>query len=91
MKRFEKLVLSHIRTIIPPDLDKHQFSYRANRSIADATDLTQLEEPYSYVRMLLVEFSLRFNTVIPHKLVSKLDNLGLGSSLCSWVMDFLTD
>lgn len=41
--------------------------------------------------MVFVDFSSAFNTVIPHKLVTKLDNLGLGSSLCSWVMDFLTD
>lgn len=39
--------------------------------------------------MLFVDFSSAFNAIIPHKLVTKLSNLGLGSSLCTWVLDFL--
>lgn len=76
MKCFEKLVLSHIRTIIPSD--KHQFEYRANRSIEDAitktlhTALSHLEEPNSFVRRQFIDFRSAFNTVIPHKLVTVL-------------------
>ncbi len=51
--------------------------------------LTRVEEPNIYVRMLFVDFSSAFNTVIPHKLASKLNTLGLGSSLCLCVcLDF---
>ena len=39
--------------------------------------------------MLFVDFSSAFNTIIPHKLVQKLSILGLGSSLSTWVLDFL--
>ncbi|KAI4884175.1 hypothetical protein NFI96_007457 [Prochilodus magdalenae] len=97
MKCFERLVLSHIKAVIPPDLDQHQFAYRTNRSTEDAvsmalhTALTHLEQPNTYVRMLFVDFSSAFNTIIPHKLVSKLGSLGLDSSICSWVLGFLTD
>ncbi|KAI4878453.1 hypothetical protein NFI96_000505 [Prochilodus magdalenae] len=35
--------------------------------------------------------SSAFNTIIPHKLVSKLGSLGLDSSICSWGLCFLTD
>lgn len=32
MKCFERLVLKHIKSALPPILDQHQFTYRANRS-----------------------------------------------------------
>ncbi|KAI3356988.1 hypothetical protein L3Q82_003623 [Scortum barcoo] len=40
-----------------------------------------------------LEFNLcsAFNTVIPDKLILKLHNLGLPSSLCHWIRDFLTN
>lgn len=41
--------------------------------------------------MLFVDFTSAFSTIILHKPVSKLGNPGLGSSLCTWVMDFLMD
>ncbi|KAI3368718.1 hypothetical protein L3Q82_025413 [Scortum barcoo] len=37
------------------------------------------------------DFSSAFNTVIPDKLILKLHNLGLPSSLCHWIRDFLTN
>lgn len=47
------------------------------------TALTHLHRSKTYVRMLFVDFSSAFDTVIPHKLVMKLSNLGLGTSLCA--------
>ncbi|KAI3374481.1 hypothetical protein L3Q82_006306 [Scortum barcoo] len=75
----------------------YQFAYRENRSTEDAvsialhTALTHLQLPNTYVRMLFVDFSSAFNTVIPDKLILKLHNLGLPSSLCHWIRDFLTN
>ncbi|KAI3370576.1 hypothetical protein L3Q82_007145 [Scortum barcoo] len=60
-------------------------------SIALHTALTHLQLPNTYVRMLFVDFSSAFNTVIPDKLILKLHNLGLPSSLCHWIRDFLTN
>ena len=34
----ERLILSHIESAIPADLDQHQFAYRANRSAEDAVN-----------------------------------------------------
>ncbi|KAI3353888.1 hypothetical protein L3Q82_005093 [Scortum barcoo] len=72
MKCFERIVLKHIKDIIPAGLDQYQFAYRENRSTEDAvsialhTALTHLQLPNTYVRMLLfVDFSSAFNTVIP--------------------------
>ena len=97
MKCFERLVLKYIKDIIPAGLNCHQFAYRGNRSTEDAVSialhgaLTHLEHPNTYVRMLFVDFSSAFNTVIPDKLTLKLHNLGLPASLCYWIGDFLTN
>ena len=97
MKCFERLILKYIKDIIPAGLDSHQFAYRGNRSTEDAVSialhgaLTHLEHPNTYVRMLFVDFSSAFNTVIPDKLTLKLHNLGLPASLCYWIGDFLTN
>ncbi|KAK3530554.1 hypothetical protein QTP86_027916 [Hemibagrus guttatus] len=97
MKCFERLVLPHIKASIPTDLDSHQFAYHGNRSTEDAistalhTSLSHLEYPSTYVRMLFVDFSSAFNTIVPHKLWDKLNNLGLTTTLCSWILDFLTN
>jgi hypothetical protein len=31
-----------------------------------------------------------FNTIVPSKLINKLRILGLNTSLCNWILDFLT-
>lgn len=40
--------------------------------------------------MLFINFSTAFNTIIPQQLIQKLDSLGLFTSLCNWLLDFLT-
>ncbi|KAG5266197.1 hypothetical protein AALO_G00250850 [Alosa alosa] len=95
MKCFERLVMSHIKAILPPTLDPFQFAYRAKRSIEDAIcsalhpALTHLEKRDSYVRLLFIDFSSAFNTIIPQQLICKLDKLGLSTYLCNWLLDFL--
>ncbi|XP_062848890.1 signal peptide peptidase-like 2 [Trichomycterus rosablanca] len=97
MKCFERLVLAHLKNCLPPTLDPHQFAYRSNRCTEDAVSmalhsvLTHLDNSNTYARMLFVDFSSAFNTVIPSKLVTKLGDLGINTFLCHWIMDFLTD
>ena len=43
-----------------------------------------------YVTMLFIHFSSAFNTIIPQQLIHKLDQLGLNTSLCNWLLDVLT-
>ncbi|KAI4878001.1 hypothetical protein NFI96_008347 [Prochilodus magdalenae] len=96
MKCFERLVLRHIKTLLPPSLDPLQFAYRPNRSTDDAISttlhlaLTHLDNRNTYVRMLFIDFSSAFNTIIPQHLIGKLNLLGLNTSLSNWILDFLT-
>ncbi len=97
MKCFERILLKYIKDAIPAGLDSLQFAYRENRSTEDAvslvlhTALTHLQHSNTYVRMLFVDFSSAFNTVLPDVLALKLHNLGLSAPLCSWIHDFLTN
>ncbi|KAK3510307.1 hypothetical protein QTP70_035175, partial [Hemibagrus guttatus] len=97
MKSFERLVLSYLKDITDPLLDPLQFAYRANRSVDDAVNmalhfiLQHLDSPGSYTRILFVDFSSAFNTIIPALLRDKLFRLNVPDSMCSWITDFLTD
>ncbi len=96
MKCFERLVMQKIKNSLPNTLDPLQFACRPNRSTDDAISstlhlaLTHLENKDSYVRMLFIDFSSAFNTIIPQQLINKLNLLGLNNSLCNWILDFLT-
>ncbi len=96
MKYFERLVMQHIKSVLPPSLDPFQFAYRSNRSTDDAIAtalhpaLTHLDKTDTYVRLLFIDFSSAFNTIIPQQLIHKLVQLGLNTSLCNWLLDFLT-
>ncbi|KAL0160132.1 hypothetical protein M9458_043857 [Cirrhinus mrigala] len=97
MKLFEKLVLAYLKNITGPLLDPLQFAYRANRSVDDAVNmglhfiLQHLDKTGNYVRILFVDFSSAFNTIIPTLLQSKLAQLSVPSSICQWITRFLTD
>ena len=40
--------------------------------------------------MLFIDYSSAFNTIVPSKLITKRRSLGLNTSLCKWILDFLT-
>jgi post-segregation antitoxin (ccd killing protein) len=93
MKCIESLVMAHINSSIPANLDPLQFAYYPNRSIDVAisialyTALTHLDKRYTYVRMLFIDNSSALNTVVPSKLVTKLRTMGLNTtSLCNWIL-----
>ncbi len=96
MKCFERLVMHHIKSVLPPSLDPFQFAYRSNHSTDDAIAtalhpaLTHVDKKDSNVRMLFIDFSSAFNKIIPQQLTHKLVQLGLNTSLCNWLLDFLT-
>ncbi len=96
-KCFEKLIRDCICSVLPASLYPLQFAtYLSNRSTDDDiaftlhTALSHLENKNTYVRMLFVDYSSAFNTIVPATLVVKLQTLGLNRSLCSWILDFLT-
>lgn len=95
-KCLERLVLAHLKSCLPPTLDPHQFAFRQNRSTEDAvsialhTVLSHLDNKNTYARMLFIDFSSAFNTIIPSQLIRKLTDLGISSLMCNWLLDFLT-
>ena len=97
MKCFERLVMAHINTLIPDtlQLDPLQFAFRPNKATDDViyialhTALSHLDKRNTYVRMLFIDYSSAFNTIVPSKLITKLRTLELNTSLCNWILDFL--
>jgi len=97
MKCLEKLVLRHINSVVPDNIDPSQFAYCPNRSVDDAVamalhlSLQHLDRSGTYVRMLFLDYSSAFNTIRPGKLIKKLVHLGVPTTTCNWVLDFLTN
>ncbi len=97
MKSFERLMLAHLKDITGPLLDPLLFAYRANRSVDDAVNMglhyifQHLYKPGTYARILFVDFSSAFNTIIPDTLQNKLTQLSVPTSICQWITSFLTD
>src|SRR4029434_7277635 len=95
MKCFERLVLAHLKSCLPPTLDPLQFAYSQNRSTEDVIStalhsaLSHLDNSNTYARLLFIDFSSAFNTIIPSKLITKLSDLGINTSLSNWILDFL--
>ncbi len=97
MKVFERLVKNHLCSFILVTLDCLQLAYRPNRSTDDAishvlhSSHTHIDSKNgNYVRLLFIDYSSAFNTIVPIKLAVKLSDLGLNSSLRNWIQDFLT-
>lgn len=97
MKVFERIVLRYLKACTSLVRDPLQFAYQANRSVEDAVALglyhilSHLEKSRTYARVLFLDFSSAFNTIIPHKLFEKLSMLNVHPSICHWLLDFLLD
>ena len=95
MKMLKRLVLQFLKSIIDPMLDRFQFAYCANRSVDDAVSLglfyvlKHLEGPDTFTRILFVDYSSAFNTIIPSKLFEKIQKVGVPQSMWLWILDFL--
>ena len=89
MTYVDRLVMSHINTIIPETLDPLQLAYSLNRSTYDAISialhiaLSHLDKRNTYVRILFIDYSSAFNTIVPLKLITELRMLGPNTSLCN--------
>ncbi len=97
MKSLEKLVLAYLKDITRPLLDPLQFAYRENRFVDDAIImglhyiLQHLYKPGNNARIVFVDFSSAFNTIMPDLLSEKLTQLSVPTSICQWITSFLTD
>ena len=74
---------------IPIELLREDQESRPNRSTDDAisitlhTSLSHLDKRNTYVRMLFIDDSSVFNTIVPSKLNINLETLGLDPTLCN--------
>ena len=81
---------------MPEILDPLQSACRPNRSTDDAisialhTALSHMHKNSTYVRILIINYSSAFNTIVPSKPFNKVWTLGLNTSFCNWILVFLT-
>ena len=67
MKCFERLVMQHIKSCLPANLDPLQFAYKTNRSTEDAISTTlhhhvvTPRKKNTHARILFIDFSSAFN------------------------------
>ena len=52
-------------------------------STALHTAFSPLDKRNTYVRLLFIDYSSTFNTIVPTKLITKLRTMGLNTSLCN--------
>ena len=96
-KCLERIVFNHISSCLSVAQDPFQFAYRTKRSVDDAILIffdniyRHLDIPKHYCRVLFADFSSAFNTIQPHMLLPKLNNLKVDKNIIAWVHDFLTN
>ncbi len=89
--------MDQIKKGIDFSIDPHQYAYKRNRCTADTISYvvhlarTHLENRDSFVRLLFLDFSSAFNTIILQILVHQLEALRLSPALCNCILDFLTN
>ena len=90
-------MLRYQKTQVDALVDPGQFAYRANRSVDDAVSLglhyvlQHLEARGIYARILFVDYSSAFNTILPTNLNSKLLEIGVDPQICVWISNLFTD
>ena len=78
IKCFERLVKDHITSNLPDTLESLKFAYQPNRSTDNVITtalhpaLSHLDKMNTYVRMLIIDYSSAFNTIVPSKFIIKL-------------------
>lgn len=60
-------------------------------SLPSTMDPHHLDNNNTYIRMLYTDFTSAFNKVVPSNLIAKLSDLGICTSMCSWILDFITN
>jgi hypothetical protein len=82
--------------LLAETLDSLQFTFHPNRSTDYAISITlsHLDKRNTFVRILFIDYSSDSNTIVTSKLITKLRTLGLNTSLntslCNWILGFLT-
>ena len=96
-KCFERIIRELILADLEDKLDPFQFAYQTNKSTEDAIislvhlvlNHINVNPKDHYSKILFVDYSSAFNTIVPSTLVSKMSSLGIRSSLVKWIDSFL--
>ena len=86
-----------LRLDVQDYLDPFQYAYRQGRGTDDAVNtvvhliLKHLDKPKAYARLLFIDFSLAFNLIQPHTLLTKLKQMNVNPYIIKWYHSFLTD
>ncbi len=96
MKCFERLVMQHIKSVLPPSLDPFQFAYRSKPLDRWCHRHCPPPSPHTSGQKRLIcqdavhrlQFSIQHNH--PSAAHSQIGPAGLNTSLCNWLLDFLT-
>ncbi len=89
IKSFEKLVLTKLKDIPRSSSVCLQSKQVCGRCSQHGTALCSATS--RHVRILFVDFSSAFNTIIPNLILPKLTQLSVPTSICEWITSFLTD
>ena len=102
MKCFEKVIKHILSDQIKSFTDPLQFAYTKNRCVEDATlclidyvlhhlDKRNTSNNSHFAKILYIDFSSAFNTIQPHFLMQKLNNMSVHPKLILWLNEFLTN
>jgi hypothetical protein len=97
MKCFEKLIAQRLRTHTNSSADPLQFAYKAKRSTTDAcnilhqTVIDHAESINSYSRILFLDYSSAFNTIVPSILADRMSDIGVCEPLQRLISCFLSN
>ena len=95
MKSFEKIIKTMIMNRTVHLLDPLKFAYRPGSGVEDAVTtllnhvVSHLENAKAYARVVYIDMSYAFNTLLPHLLFHKMiSEFNLESELALWVHFF---
>lgn len=95
MKSFESIMAGNLRSEVQHLLDPYQFAYNDGRSTDDALNTTthfilqHLENPTAYARLMFMDFSSAFNTILPQVLLNKLKQMEVNPYIIRWYHAFV--
>ena len=102
MKCLEKIIKKLLQAQVAKYTDPCQFAYRSKRCVDDATlslidyvlehvDRANTGTHKYFAKILFVDFSSAFNTIQPHIMTRKLNDMNVHPSLILWINEFLTE
>ena len=97
MKSLERIMVGKLCSEVEHLLDPHQFAYNRGRGTDDALNSTthlilkHLEDPLAYTRLMFMDFSSAFNSILPQTLLGSLKQMDVNPYMIKWYCDFLIE